>query len=54
MEFEEGEIIRRNNKWFVYTKDGKKKLGGPYDTYKEALKRLRSIEYWKRHETNNE
>ncbi|RKY97404.1 MAG: hypothetical protein DRQ10_08605, partial [Candidatus Hydrothermota bacterium] len=51
-------IVRRcydaPSKWCVYSekkdpKTGKrKKLGGPYDTKQEALKRLRQIEYFKR------
>jgi len=34
-------------RWFVFSKDGKKKLGGPYKTEKEADKRLRQVEYFK-------
>lgn len=41
-------LVKKNGKWYVYSEDRKKKLGGPYDTKKEALKRLRQIEYFKR------
>jgi len=35
-------------KWGYIVKSSKgKPLGGPYKTYKEALKRLRQIEYFK-------
>jgi hypothetical protein len=47
MGLEEGEIVKKKDGWYVMTKDGKKSLGGPYGTYKEALKRLRQVEYFK-------
>jgi len=31
----------------VLSEDGKKNLGGPYKTKKEAEKRLRQVEYFK-------
>lgn len=42
-------IISKNGKWFVYSKDGSKKLGGPYNSKKEAVVRLRQVEYFKSH-----
>lgn len=42
-------ILKKDGKWYVYSEDRKKKLGGPYDTREEALKRLRQVEYFKRH-----
>jgi hypothetical protein len=41
-------IIKQvDKKWYVYTEDGKKKLGGPYNTKKEAINRLAEIEHFK-------
>lgn len=40
-------IVRRKDKYFVYSEDGKKKLGGPYSSRKKALERLRQVEYYK-------
>jgi hypothetical protein len=40
-------IRKRNDKYYVYSEKGKK-LGGPYKTRAEALKRLRQVEYYKR------
>jgi len=45
-------IVRRNGKWYVVSEkkgsDGKRKnLGGPYDTHKEAVERLKQVEYFK-------
>lgn len=40
-------IVERKGKFYIYNKDGTKKLAGPYDSKKEALKRLREIEYFK-------
>ncbi len=37
-------VRREGDKWFVYSEDGDKKLGGPYDTREEALRRLAQIE----------
>ena len=34
--------------YLVLSHDGKKKLGGPYQTRAEALKRLRQVEFFKR------
>jgi hypothetical protein len=33
----------------VVSENGKKNLGGPYKTKKEAEKRLRQVEYFKHH-----
>jgi len=33
--------------WVVLSEDGKKKLGGPYKTREEAIRRLRQVEYFK-------
>ena len=40
-------IIHRKSGWYLYSKDGKKKLGGPYKTKKEAFKRARQVQYFK-------
>lgn len=42
-------IIHRKDGWYVYNHDGTKILGGPYKTKKQALKRLKQIEYFKNH-----
>ncbi len=42
-------IIRKEgNKWVLYSHDGKKKLG-EYNSKKEAVTRLRQVEYFKHH-----
>jgi hypothetical protein len=41
-----------DGKFYVYSHDGKKKLGGPYDTKAEAEERLGVIEYFKKHPKN--
>lgn len=46
-EYEESKIIKRKDGWHVISKNGKN-LGGPYKTRKEALKRLRQVEHFKR------
>lgn len=40
-------IVKKNGKFFVYSEDGSKKLGGPYSTRQEATKRLQQVEYFK-------
>ena len=40
-------VRKKNGKWYVYSHKGKK-LGGPYASRAEAVKRLRQIEYHKR------
>lgn len=47
MHFTEAVIKEQNGSFYVYSHDGKKKLGGPYKTKKEAVKRLQQIEYFK-------
>tara|TARA_Y100000310_G_C20039603_1_gene515541 strand:+ start:43 stop:174 length:132 start_codon:yes stop_codon:yes gene_type:complete len=39
-------IIKKKGSWYVVSKKGKN-LGGPYNTKKEATKRLAQIEYFK-------
>jgi len=43
----ENKKVQKDGKWFVYSEDGKKKLGGPYDTEAEADKRLKEVETFK-------
>lgn len=43
-------IVKKNDKFYVMTKDGKKELGGPYETREEAVKRLQVVEYFKHQE----
>jgi hypothetical protein len=33
-------------KYYLYKKDGSKKIGGPYSSKAEALKRERQVEYF--------
>ncbi len=40
-------MIRKTNGYTVYSEKGKK-LGGPYRTKSQAVKRLRQVEYFKR------
>lgn len=40
-------IVAEGGKFFVYSEDGKKRLGGPYATKEEAEKRLKEVEYFK-------
>ena len=40
-------IRRTEGGWIVVSEDGKKKLGGPYKTREEAVRRLRQVEYFK-------
>ena len=39
-------IVKRSKGWYVVSHKGKN-LGGPYKTKKEALKRLREVEFFK-------
>lgn len=41
-------IRKQKNKYYVFSEDGTKHLGGPYDTEEEAKKRLAQIEYFKK------
>jgi len=38
---------KTNNEWYVYDRTGKKKLGGPYASEKEADKRMTQVESFK-------
>jgi hypothetical protein len=40
-------IKKEKGKWFLYSKKTHRKLGGPYDTKPEALKRERQVQYFK-------
>lgn len=40
-------IIKRGNKYFLYSKNRKRKLGGPYRSKKDALKREREVQFFK-------
>jgi len=44
--FESGYVVKKKDGWHVISKDGKN-LGGPYKTKKEAVKRLKEVEYYK-------
>lgn len=46
-------IMEKENKWYVYSEDGSKKLGGPYDTEEEAKKRLKQVESFKHNTIQN-
>ena len=50
--FELAVVVRKKDGWHVLSKDGKN-LGGPYKTKKEALKRLKQVEYYK-HKGNSD
>lgn len=40
-------IIKRKGKYYLFSKDGGKKLGGPYNSRDEALKREKQVNYFK-------
>ncbi len=40
-------IRQMKGKYHIYSEDGTKHLGGPYDSKEEAEKRLSQIEYFK-------
>lgn len=41
-------MIRKTAKgYLLYSKDGSRKLGGPYRTREEALKRERQVQFFK-------
>ena len=42
-----GKIVKRKDGYYVLSEKTGKSLGGPYKTYKEALKRLRQVEFFK-------
>ncbi len=45
-------IVKSSDGYHVKSEDGKKNLGGPYKTEKEAKKRLAIVEYFKRKKGN--
>lgn len=45
-------IKQTSDGWTVYSQDGTKKLGGPYKSKQEAVKRLAEVEYFKGHSMN--
>lgn len=46
--YAEGKIVKKDGKFYVMTEDGKKNLGGPYETREEALDRLKQVEHFKK------
>jgi hypothetical protein len=45
---EEARMIKKTAKGYVlHSKDGSRKLGGPYKTRAEALKRERQVQFFK-------
>lgn len=42
-----GKKVKKDGKWYVYDSEGKKKLGGPYDSEKDANQRIKEVEYFK-------
>lgn len=40
-------IVKTDKGWILYSKDGSRKLGGPYKTKKEAKKRERQVQFFK-------
>ncbi len=40
-------IVKRKNGYYVLSERNRKHLGGPYKTKKDALMRLRQVEYFK-------
>lgn len=40
-------ITKRKDGWHLYSKDGKKHLGGPYSKREDAEKREREVAYFK-------
>lgn len=40
-------IVKKSDGYYVTSEDGKKNLGGPYDTEEEAKKRLQQVHYFK-------
>jgi len=42
-------IVKQKDGYHVLSKTTRKNLGGPYKTRAEALKRLRQVEFFKRH-----
>ena len=46
-ETQERRLVKKKGKFYVYSEDGTKKLGGPYASEGEAKKRLEQVEYFK-------
>lgn len=44
----QNKVVKKRGRWYVYSEDGKKRLGGPYESPAEARARLKQIEYFKR------
>lgn len=43
-----GDMLKQESDgWHVYSEDGEKHLGGPYDSKREAVNRLRQVEHFK-------
>lgn len=40
-------IKKENSQYVLYTKDGSKRLGGPYKTRAEAVEREKQVQYYK-------
>lgn len=40
-------IVKEKGKWHLYSSDGTKHLGGPYDTKEEAEEREKQVNYFK-------
>lgn len=45
-------IVKTDKGYIVKSEDGKKKLGGPYKSRKEAKSRLQQVEYFKHKRSN--
>ena len=45
--FKTATIVKKKGKYYLYSKDGAKKLGGPYDNKADANKRERQIWFFK-------
>lgn len=44
-------IVKEKGKYHLYSRDGSRHLGGPYDTRDEVIKRERQVQYYKRVKT---
>jgi len=53
-DLEDGMIVKQKDGWHVISEKTGKNLGGPYKTRKEALKRLRQVEFYKHKGTEKE
>jgi len=41
-------ILKKNDGWYLFTKDGGRELGGPYHTMDMAEERKRQIEFFEK------